>query len=396
MVIFIFFIFNSIIYKLEANISNNSYNNNLNITKNNLILGSIIDYDWKVLAPFFISFKRVHFNNCDCVMFVENITQETINKMESFNAKIIKIPKRIKSLIINYRHKLYVDFLKNNTDKYNLVLSIDVRDSFFQKDIFKYYEGNKSFLSFAIEDGTLSGNPNNKWIIDAFGKDVYNAIKHERVICGGTVLGTPDKMIELSSIIWKIMNQSDYSREKWIDQAVINYLIYYKKLFENDTIIRNKNRNSSILTLATASSKKFIIDPEGNILNINGDIVAIVHQYDRHKSISKKVLEKYSNDSTEENYDKNVTGNKNYSIISSSSYLNQSQINHNYINLSLTNISTNNISSQKENNDLYLTKNNYKINIKNQLYIFSFYLLSLLVIMLCKFKCKNILNINKN
>ena len=71
-------------------------------------------------------------------MFVENLTQETINKMESYNVTIIKIQRTIKALIINYRHKLYEDFLRNNTDKYNLVLSIDVRDSFFQKDIFKY------------------------------------------------------------------------------------------------------------------------------------------------------------------------------------------------------------------------------------------------------------------
>jgi len=63
-------------------------------------------------------------------------------------------------------------------------------------------------------------------------------------------LGSIDKIIELSSIIWKIMNKSNYSREKWIDQGVLNYLIYYKKLFINDTIIRNENKISPILTLA--------------------------------------------------------------------------------------------------------------------------------------------------
>lgn len=85
-------------------------------------------------------------------------------------------------------------------------------------------------MSLALEDGYLYHHLNKLWITTAFGSNVYNAIKHERIICGGTILGSLDKFIEFSSIIWKIMNQSNISREKWIDQAVINYLIYYKKL----------------------------------------------------------------------------------------------------------------------------------------------------------------------
>ena len=76
-------------------------------------------------------------NNCDCVIFIKNLKQETINKIEFFNVKTIKMQSSIKSRIINYRWKLYEDYLRNNTGKYKFVLCIDVRDSFFQKDIFK-------------------------------------------------------------------------------------------------------------------------------------------------------------------------------------------------------------------------------------------------------------------
>lgn len=233
MITFIFFIFICLIIIFKANninnISNliiekqekNSFYENTT-TKKNLILGVIVKYNWKIIAPFFNSLKRANFNNCDCVMFVENVSQETINKMESYNVRVIKIQREIKAKIINYRHKLYEEFLRNNSDKYNLVLSIDVRDSFFQKDIFKYYENIESFLSLAIEDGYLSERTNKGWIINAFGYNVYNTIKNERIICGGTVLGSIDKIIEFSSIIWKIMNKSNNSRENWIDQAVIN------------------------------------------------------------------------------------------------------------------------------------------------------------------------------
>ena len=137
MEIFLFFVFICMIFKFNAtNIYNNS-NNNLIKQKKNLILSVIVNYDWKKISPFFISFKKAHFNNCDCIIFIKNLKQETINKIKFFNVKIIKMQSSIKSRIINYRWKLYEDYLRNNTDKYKFVLCIDVRDSFFQKDIFK-------------------------------------------------------------------------------------------------------------------------------------------------------------------------------------------------------------------------------------------------------------------
>ena len=364
MEIFLFFVFICMIFKFNAtNIYNN---NNLKNKKKNLILSVIINYDWKKIAPFFISFKKARFNNCDCVIFIKNLKQETINKIEFFNVKTIKMQSSIKSRIINYRWKLYEDYLRNNTGKYKFVLCIDVRDSFFQKDIFKYYGNIKSFLSFALEDSYLTEKVNRRWIIKAFGYKVYNSIKHERIICGGTILGSLDKIIELSSSIWKIMNQSDDSRLKWIDQSVINYLIYYKKLFSNETIFMNENKDSPFLTLGISRPEIFIIDYKDNILNIKSEIPAVIHQYDRHKKILTKVLKKYSNNSTEENDDKNSIGYRNY------------------INLSLVNISKK-IKIQKGYNNIYLRKNLFL-----KLYsIFLLYILIVLIIVLYKFKTKS-------
>lgn len=355
MVIFLFFVLICMTLKFNANNINNNSNNNLLITKKNVILGVIINYNWKKIAPFFISFKEARFKNCDCVMFVEGLSQNTINKIESFNVKIIKIKRTIKARVINYRHKLYEEFLRNNTDKYRLVLSIDVRDSFFQKDIFEYYKNIKSFLSLSLEDGYLSHPINKLWVTKAFGFNVYNAIKNERIICGGTILGSLDKFIEFSSIIWKIMNQSNNSREKWIDQAVINYLIYYKKLFVNDTILRNENKDSPFLTIGISKPESFMFDLEDNILNIKGKIPAVIHQYDRHKKILIKVLKKFSNNLTEENGDKNQIGYKNY------------------------------------NNNIYLTKNLFL----KLYFIFLLYISILLIILLYKLEKKNSLNKKK-
>ena len=164
------------------------------------------------------------------------------------------------------------------------------------------------------------------------------------------------------------------------------YLIYYKKLFSNETIFMNENKDSPFLTLGISRPEIFIIDSKDNILNIKNEIPAVLHQYDRHKTILTKVLKKYSYNSTEENDDKNSIGYKNYSYtISSNLFLNQNQNSNNYIKLSLVNISKNTIKIQKGYNNIYLRKNLFL-----KLYsIFLLYFLIFLIIILYKFQKKS-------
>ena len=67
-------------------------------------------------------------------------------------------------------------------------------------------------------------------------------------------------------MIWKIANTNNYSRYTWNDQAIVNYLAYYK-LFLNECIIKNYNKDGLILALATSNLNNFFIDSERNILN---------------------------------------------------------------------------------------------------------------------------------
>jgi len=343
-------------------------NINSNYKKKNLILGTIVNYDWKTISPFFISFKKAGFNNCDCIMFANKIEQKIINKIKSFDVKIIQKQRILNVRINNYRYKLYEDFLRNNSDKYHLVLIIDVRDSIFQKDIFKYYENNKSILVLSLEDENLSTIINKSWFIDAFGVNIHKTIENERIICSGTILGSSDKILEFSSMIWKVLKINNYSRKRWHDQSAVNYLIYYKKLFHNDFIVRNENKNGLILTLATANPKNFMIDSEDNILNGNGEIAAVIHQYNRYNNITSKILNKYSSDSIKENEYNNYN-----KIEFSKSFLKKSQLFKDHIYLSLT-------------------KKNTNKNVKIQQYI----LILFILLILLKIKFSSFIHFQKN
>ena len=62
------------------------------------------------------------------------MNSRTINNIKSCGVIVYKTPEKYKNMkIINYRWKIYEEFLKNNKDKYNLVFTADIRDVFFQK-----------------------------------------------------------------------------------------------------------------------------------------------------------------------------------------------------------------------------------------------------------------------
>ena len=270
---------------------NNKYSNlkrKLSPSKKNLILGTIVNYDWKVVEPFFKSFEAVGFKNCDFVIFISRLSENTTNKIESYGVIIKYIPKEYENLIPNkIRYKLYIDFLNENKDKYNLVLHVDIRDSIFQKDFFQLYDIKKPFLGVALEEGIFLNETINKgWFIYAFGEDAYKKVENERIICSGTIWGTADKFLQLLNEIWEKVKNGCFNIN-WHDQTVFNYIIYVEKKFD-DCLLKTENKDGNVLTLGIVKNKNISLDSEDNILNENGDIVALVHQYERLKTLSKK------------------------------------------------------------------------------------------------------------
>ena len=152
------------------------------IKKKNLVIGAIEKFPLYKILPFFKSFIHTNLKNCDIVMFVRRIEQSTINYLKNIGVEVHRIPHKYKNIsIINIRWKMYIDFLKENKNKYKLIFSADIRDTIFQKDIFKYYEKHKPFLGVALEDGTLNSQINKNWIIKYVGKEKHNKIKNERI-----------------------------------------------------------------------------------------------------------------------------------------------------------------------------------------------------------------------
>ena len=286
--------------------SNIKIYNNYTYLKKNLIIGAVKNYHWKIIEPFFKSFKKAGFNNCDCIMFVDKMTNFTIKKIKSYGVIVYKIPfKYKKKKLINCRWKIYEDFLNYNADKYKLVFTADLRDVFFQQDIFKFYENKNKFLGVSIEDDVLSEPLNKKWLINAYGEELYKTIEHERIICVGAIWGTVDKFTEFSRVMGERLNSEWSKLNNVIEQAVANYIIYHDKMF-NDCLIKSENYNGPVMTIGLTKNENIKFDSENNILNGKGKIAAVIHQYDRKPDIVRKVINKFCRiDSKESDESKN-------------------------------------------------------------------------------------------
>ena len=197
--------------------------------------------------------------------------------------------------INNVRYKLYEEYLINNIDKYNIILSVDVRDTIFQKDIFKLYEKKKKpFIGVSLEMNNLAHNSiNTIWTKSQYGGKVYEIIKNETIICSGAFIGTADKFVELVRNLWEQIKLKLPYKYYVHDQTALNYIIYYKNKF-NDCLIKNYYNYGPLMSIGKAKHKNYTFDSEGNILTDNGEIAALIHQYDRIPKLAEIIKNRFN------------------------------------------------------------------------------------------------------
>lgn len=123
-------------------------------------------------------------------------------------------------------------------------------------------------------------------------QELYKTIKNERIICVGTIWGTVDKFIEFSDIMWDRLSSEWSIKRKVIEQAVGNYIVYHDKMWK-DCIIFSNNINGPVMTNGFTNRVFLNFDSDDNILNIDGQIASVIHQYDRKEDINEMIIKKY-------------------------------------------------------------------------------------------------------
>ena len=277
--------------KNQINFHPNTFNKSrITNRKKHLMMSLVIKYSFDKIMPFLKSLIKSGYENCDIVFFINQISQITINYLISFGIILCEIPGKLdnRNIIYKYRWKFYGDYLIKNKEKYDIVLSVDIRDTIFQNEFFKLYENYEPFIAFSYENATLKKLIDKEWIINTFGYKIFKKIEDQRIINAGTIWGTSNEFCEFSNLLFKKLLKYFSA----IDQAVVNYLIYYEKIMSHCVQIKS-DENGPVLTLGLTKRENIILDDENNILNNKGHIAPIVHQYDRHPDLKKIMKNKF-------------------------------------------------------------------------------------------------------
>lgn len=280
---------------------------NISLKGNSTSRDVVIACGFNTLAgslPFIISLRSTG-SKASCVIFTNKKARNFpvyLELFEKYGVQLIYVdlhglPKKD---IYYVRHIIYYHFYRKNRDKIDSVVETDLFDTVFQADPF-HHSGNP--IIFSAESQIIQRSPftNNllqkcikhvEKIVPWFKgtkEELYNRIKVNTVINGGTVYGSIENMIEYKKgMIRTGENHTAYT----IDQGCANMLIYMGFFnFSYKLDGGNLGTLSSIAILPRNETYGVL----GSIY-VNHNVPAIIHQYDRHGKLKKEIIAKCPND----------------------------------------------------------------------------------------------------
>jgi hypothetical protein len=243
--------------------------------KKNLVMSIATNYRFYQLEPFVRSLRNTGFDG-DIIIFCDNLNEDTVNKLLEYKVILKRFDqkkyekKRIH--IMNYRFKFYYDLLLKNHNKYENVLIADVRDIVFQKDPFDY--SGYAPINYFFEANKIKDCKINSYV---FGKvsspNEFKKYSKNNISCAGTTIGNTKEILNYL----KIMSNKLKEEQLPIDQGYHNYIFHSRKIKNSKGFY---NLKGPVLTLASMKEVKF--NKNGDLINRDGSIVNIVHQYDRN------------------------------------------------------------------------------------------------------------------
>ena len=168
-------------------------------TKTDLVIGMAQNVDPYYFAVFCNSLRETS-SSVSIVLFI-NEPIPTIHAEIAKNASATLVsfnPESLAAFAKSYhpstvRWKYMYDYLEPRQSKFNRVMVIDVRDSYFQSDPFAHFDPHLRGSAFYVyQDSNVNIKDcgwNSNWVKDCFGNDVLNHIGRQQIVCSGVSSG---------------------------------------------------------------------------------------------------------------------------------------------------------------------------------------------------------------
>jgi len=274
----------------------------------NLIIGGFTNYDYNQLKPWVESICEV-MPDAHRVMCVGNASDETKRILANKGFELVDMPKANIPVHVLRFFSIY-EYLRLNWKKFNLVITTDVKDVYFQEDPFKWLDyhniGVKDMHQLvAGSEGMLYkdepwGNDN---LMQCYGEHVHNIFKHNEIYNVGTLGGSAEYIKDL---VFNIFTNATNRPIPIVDQAVYNVLIQTQP-YKDITLFATQSSGWAVQAGTTVDPSKidmfrpFLTEyepifEEGIVKTSKGKPFCIVHQYDRVPEWKKFVMDKYNQD----------------------------------------------------------------------------------------------------
>ena len=287
-----------------------------------LILTTLHRVRFETAAAFFISLRRTGYSG-RIVVFASALDRESVVKLRNSGVSIVPfrftgtlVRQRLAGLwpiwrlffaskassaakerlahavfhLFYRRHLLYLQYLRKHGQNYDRVFLTDCRDVYFQADPYSW--NPQPGIHFFLEEtankiGECSHNT--RWINSQFGQATLKKMSAETVSCAGTTFGDVAGITEYLSQIVSLSMKALSLREIDGDQGIHNYILRERILRR---VIVHENRRGPVLTLGPMKMADIQLNADRLVMNEAGQVVPVLHQYDRIPELKKILLDR--------------------------------------------------------------------------------------------------------
>tara|TARA_X000000368_G_scaffold380117_1_gene335690 strand:+ start:2207 stop:7276 length:5070 start_codon:yes stop_codon:yes gene_type:complete len=252
--------------------------------KKNVVMAAALGYGLQDFQNFILPLRAV--SDDDIVLFVaDEISKETKDLCNRYGVTTRKLPTGSRLGVKGNRYIGYAEICQN----YHWCFATDFRDVFFQDNPFKSIPvAYDLILSEEFHTVSISKCPyNSKWIQSCWGDSVLSEIGFNVPICSGTILGNSKGFQTLKeSMLTEMQTTSKTTGCEARDQGHLNYLYYTQKIKVNILVQpRGKGIVNTIGYITPRNTISQYLNVNGNVVNDNGIISPVVHQYDRFPEV---------------------------------------------------------------------------------------------------------------
>lgn len=185
------------------------------------------------------------------------------------------------------RFLYFQEFLEANP-QYGSVMIADARDVAFQREPFAFDMRDRMYVFEEYPEIPLGQQRENAgWVEKLYGSSVLERLSEYPVICVGVLLGRRPQLLENIRMVTKeiVTNHIGWST----DQGVPNYFIRAGRLNDVEVVPYG---SGPAMHVGIAPRDTIRTDAQGRILNREGEVCNIIHQYDRHPDLMDGLFRK--------------------------------------------------------------------------------------------------------